>query len=88
MLDHFYCHYELTGMWQTIVTPDGHALKVATNDFIRSLLSLVHDYENYDIRLDGNIDYLRGLVRQIKNYNLTHYNIGVNITVNGGKTND
>lgn len=88
MLDHFYCHYQMMDMWQIIATPDGHMLKVPTNDFIRSLLALVHDYENYDIRLDGNSSYIKGLAKQIKNYNLTHYKIGVNITLNGGKDND
>ena len=84
MLDHFYCHYYITDRTQCIATPDGQVINVITNDFVRSLLSLVHDYENYDIRLDGNKDYLMGLARQIKNYNLTHYNTGVQIMVNGG----
>lgn len=84
MLDHFYCHYQMMDTIQIVATPDGHLLRVPTNDFIRSILSLVHDYENYDIRLEGNNDYLKGLAKQIKNYNLTHYNIGVQIKVNGG----
>lgn len=84
MLDHFYCHYQMMGTIQIVATPDGHMLRVPTNDFIRSILSLAHDYENYDIRLDGNNDYLKGLAKQIKNYNLTYYSTGVQITVNGG----
>lgn len=88
MLDHFYCHYQMMDMQQIIATPDGHFIKVPTQNFIPSLLALVHDYENYDVRLDGNISYLKGLSRQIKNYNKTHYNIGVQLTLNGGQDND
>lgn len=84
MLDNFYCKYELMALYQTIITPDGATLKISSSNFINSLLTLAHDYQNYDIRLEGNSDFLEGLANQIYAYNNLHYSTGVQIMVNGG----
>ena len=86
MLDCFMCKYEMMAPHQTIFTPNGEPLQVSTNQFIASLCSFVDMYENYDVRLTGNQDFLSGLAKQIKNYSFVNYHNKPQpqIQVNGG----
>lgn len=85
MLDHFYCRYNLMAPTQLVITPDGVTLRLNTKNFINGLVTLVRDYQNYDIRFEGNTDFLTGLAHQIYNYNNLHYTTGLHIMVNGGE---
>lgn len=87
MLDHFICHYDMMAMNQTLFSPNGEAIKVRTQDFIKALCSFIDLYENYDVRLEGNVSYLNGLVRQIQNYYFVNYHNKPkpHITINGGR---
>ena len=86
MLDCFMCQYEMMAPRQIIFTPNGEPLIVSTNQFIASLCSFVDMYENYDVRLIGNQDFLSGLAKQIKNYSFVNYHNKPQpqIQVNGG----
>lgn len=86
MLDYFICKYEMMAPTQTIFTPNGEPLRVSTDQFIASLCSFVDMYENYDVRLSGNQDFLSGLAKQIKNYSYINYHNKPQpqIQVNGG----
>ena len=86
MLDCFTCKYEMMSPSQTIFSPNGEAIKVNTDVFIKGLCSFVDMYENYDVRLIGNEEFLRGLAKQIKNYSFVNYHNKPTpqIQVNGG----
>ena len=70
----FVCDLNITSDKQIVFLPDGIQIKIPNSDFAKVIVSLVQEYETYDLKLFGNQGYAFKYIDDIKQEEIKQYN--------------